>query len=78
MCNAAFVRLPPSENLELRLELRLSLPKFQKQKWENTFLSTIIIRKKYVEFRLEFYLNYSSSYCLYIENNVIHNSLSAK
>ena len=26
MCNAAFVRLPPSENLELRLELRLSLP----------------------------------------------------
>ena len=26
MCNAAFVRLPPSENLELRLELTLSLP----------------------------------------------------
>ena len=26
MCNAAFVHLPPSENLELRLELRLSLP----------------------------------------------------
>ena len=26
MCNVAFVCLPPSENLELRLELRLSLP----------------------------------------------------
>ena len=26
MCNVAFVCLPPSENLEWRLELRLSLP----------------------------------------------------
>ena len=56
MCNAAFVRLPPSENLELRLELRLSLPKFQKQKWENTFLSTIIIRKNMLNLGLNFTL----------------------